>query len=95
MLNTTLEDQVKATLQLYIEYYQDDFLKDDLLTTSEWIQLRTIRDFLQHFYKTTLFLQEDCTTLDRVLFITNILRSIIKSALVCCIIFYIILANSF
>src|SRR5205814_8155135 len=49
MLDTALEDQVKAMLQLYIEHYQDDFLKDDLLTTSKWIQLHTIHDFLQHF----------------------------------------------
>src|SRR5579862_1679560 len=39
MLNTALEDQVKAALQLYVEHYQDDSLKDDLLTTSDWIQL--------------------------------------------------------
>ena len=56
ILNTALEDLVKAGLQLYVEHYQDDFLKDDLLTISEWIQLCTIRDFLQHFYKATLFL---------------------------------------
>jgi hypothetical protein len=36
MLNTALEDQVKAAFQLYVEYYEDDFLKGDL-TTSEWI----------------------------------------------------------
>jgi predicted RNase H-like HicB family nuclease len=35
MLDTALEDQVKAALQLYVEHYQDDILKDDLLTTSE------------------------------------------------------------
>jgi hypothetical protein len=95
MLNTALEDQVKAALQLYVEHYQDDFLKDDLLTTSEWIQLRTIRDFLQHFYEATQFLQGDRTTLERVLFTIDILRGMIKSALVSCTILYIILANSF
>ena len=83
MLNTALEDPVKAGLQLYVEHYQDDFLKDDLLTTSEWIQLRTIRDFLQHFYEATLFLQGDRTTLERILFTIDILRGMIKSALVC------------
>ena len=95
MLNTALEDQVKAVLQLYVEHYQDDFLTDDLLTTSEWIQLRTIRDFLQHFYEATQFLQGDRTTLERVLFTIDILRGMIESALVCHMILYIILANSF
>jgi hypothetical protein len=80
MLNTALEDPVKAAIQLYVEHYEDDFLKDDLLTTSEWIQLRTIRDFLQHFYEATQFLQGDRTTLERVLFTIDILKDMIISA---------------
>jgi hypothetical protein len=35
MLNVALEDKVKARLQLYVKHYQDDILKDDILTTSE------------------------------------------------------------
>jgi hypothetical protein len=81
MLNTALEDQVKATIQLYVEHYEDDFSKDDLLTTSEWIQLRTIRDFL-HFYEATQFLQGDRTTLERVLFTIDILKHMITTTLV-------------
>ena len=46
MLNIALEDQVKASIQLYVENYEDAFLEEDLLTTSEWIQLRTVREFL-------------------------------------------------
>ena len=83
MLNTALEDPVKAALQLYVEHYEDDFLIEDLLTTSEWIQLRTIRDFLQHFHEATLFLQGDRTTLDRVLFTVDILKNMIATSLVC------------
>jgi hypothetical protein len=94
MLNTALEDQVKAALQLYVEHYEDDFLKDDLLTISEWKQLRTIHDFLQHFHEATLFLQGDRTTLERVLFTIDILKNMITSALVCYIILSITLANS-
>jgi len=37
MLNMALEDLVKAVIQLYVEHYEDDFLKDDLLIISEWI----------------------------------------------------------
>jgi hypothetical protein len=40
MLCVALEEKVKAGLQLYVEYYEDD-LKDDILSTSEWIHLRT------------------------------------------------------
>ena len=35
ILNIALEDKVKAGLQLYVEHYQDDISKDDILTTSE------------------------------------------------------------
>ncbi len=83
MLNTALEDQVKAALQLYVEHYKDNFPKDNLFTTSEWIQLCMICDFLQHFHEATLFLQGDCTTLERVLFTIDILKDIITSALIC------------
>jgi len=34
MLYIALEDKVKAGLQLYIEYYEDD-LKDNILLTSK------------------------------------------------------------
>jgi hypothetical protein len=67
MLNVALEDKVKAGLQLYVEHYQDNISKDDILTTGEWVHLRTIRDFLQSFYEATLFLQGDRMTLERVL----------------------------
>jgi hypothetical protein len=63
MLCVALEDKVKAGLQLYVEHYEDD-LKDDILSTSEWIHLRTIRDFLQSFHEATLFLQGDRTIRD-------------------------------
>ncbi len=81
MLCVALEDKVKAGLQLYVEHYKDD-LKDDILSTSEWIHLRTIRDFLQSFHEATLFLQGDRTTLERVLESVDVLKDIIQTALV-------------
>ena len=45
MLCIALDDKVKAGLQQYVEDYEDD-LKDDILSTSEWIHLCTICDFL-------------------------------------------------
>jgi hypothetical protein len=83
MLSVALEDRVKAGLQLYVEYYQDSISKEDILTTSEWVHLRTIRDFLQSFYEATLFLQGDRTTLERVLESIDILEDLIQDALVC------------
>jgi hypothetical protein len=52
-------DKEKAGLQLYVEYYEDDFSKDDILSTSEWIHLRTIRDFLQYFSTKQLYFFKD------------------------------------
>jgi hypothetical protein len=82
MLCVALEDKVKAGLQLYVEDYKDD-LKDDILSISEWIHLRTIRDFLQSFHEATLFLQGDRTTLERVLESVDVLKDMIQTALVC------------
>ncbi|EED20078.1 hypothetical protein TSTA_033250 [Talaromyces stipitatus ATCC 10500] len=81
MLSVALEDKVKAGLQLYVEHYQDDVSKDDILTTSEWVQLRSIHDFLQFFHEATLYLQGDHTTLERVLESIDILQSIIQTTL--------------
>jgi hypothetical protein len=83
MLNVALEDSVRSALQLYVEHYQDDISKDDIPTTSEWVQLRTIRDFLQSFHEATMFLQGDGTTLERVLESIDLLQSKIQTALVC------------
>lgn len=82
MLTVALEDKVKAGLQLYVEQYQNDIPKDDILSTSEWVHLRTIRDFLQSFHEATLFLQGDRTTLERVLESIEILQDMIQAALV-------------
>jgi archaellum biogenesis protein FlaJ (TadC family) len=43
-----------------------------------------IRDFLQSFHEATLFLQGDRTTLERVLESVDVLKDMIKTALVCC-----------
>src|SRR5438045_6506572 len=85
MLCEAREDKVKAGLQLYVEYYEDN-LKDDILSTSEWIHLHTIRDFLQSFHEATLFLQGDRTTLERVLESVDVLKDMIQTALVYCMI---------
>lgn len=79
MLSVALQDQVKAGLQLYIEHYEKDIPTADILTTNDWIQLRTIHDFLNAFHDATLFLQGDRTTLERVLESIDTLQQIIQS----------------
>ena len=64
-----------------MEYYEDN-LKDDILSTSEWIHLHMIHDFLQSFYEATLFLQGDHMTLERVLESVDVLKDMIQTALV-------------
>ena len=96
MLSVALEDQVKAGLQLYVEYYEKDISKADVLTTDDWIQLRTIHDFLKAFYDATLFLQGDRTTLERVLELIDTLQEIIQTTQVCrTTSYYISFTNSF
>ena len=63
-----------------MEHYEKDIPREDVLTTDDWIQLRTTHDFLQAFYNATLFLQGDRTTLERVLESINTLQDIIQKA---------------
>ena len=95
ILSVALKDQVKAGLQLYIEHYEKDIPTADILTTNEWIQLRTIHDFLKAFYDATLFLQGDRTTLERVLESIDTLQGIIEITQVCRTTSYYIFTNSF
>jgi hypothetical protein len=48
-------------------------LEDDILTYQEWKKLRTIKEFLQPFYRATLFTEGDSTSIDRTLFAMDIL----------------------
>jgi hypothetical protein len=56
ILRTALENDVKPSIQLYIETHNQDFLDKDLITTIEWKQLRTIHNFLKFFYNAILAL---------------------------------------
>ena len=48
-------------------------LEDDELTLEDQRQLRTIKEFLEPFHDTTLYTEGDCATINRVLFIIDIL----------------------
>ena len=67
ILNVALKEKVKNALMVYVEYFKDKLLKEDKLINADWIQLRTTSKFLYSFYNATLYLEEERTTLERVL----------------------------
>ena len=56
--------------------------KKDLLSTEDWIQLRTICSFLEAFEGATIFLQGDEATLQRVLESMGILADFFEKTIV-------------
>jgi len=63
-------------LRPYIKAYclaHEEELEDDILSFKEWGRLRIIRDFLYLFTRATLFTEGDFTSINRMLFIMNIL----------------------
>ena len=42
MLSAALEDKVKSALSSYVEHYQKEISKEDILSIDDWIHLRTI-----------------------------------------------------
>ena len=48
-------------------------LEDDILTYQEWKKLRAIKEFLQPFYRATLFTEGDSTSINRTLFVIDVL----------------------
>lgn len=57
-------------------------LEADCLTPQDWKRLRTIKDFLQPFYRATLETQGDSATIDKVLFTMDVLVLWFEKALV-------------
>jgi len=57
-------------------------LEADYLTPQHWKRLRTIKEFLQPFYRATLETQGDSATIDKVLWTIDILIQHFESALV-------------
>ena len=64
-----------------------EFLQNNFLSPQDWETLHTILNFLQPFYQTTLATEEDCATINHVLFTMDILIKHFEKSLVSCIIF--------
>jgi len=69
-----LNPKIRTGLSLYIKEYQKNISKEDLLLIEDWIQLRTIHNFLKAFYNATLFVKGSRLTLKRVLDLIAILK---------------------
>jgi hypothetical protein len=80
MLSVALNDKLRHGLMLYEEQYQQNIAKEDHLTTDDWLQLRTIHDFLQGFHDATLYLEGCRTTLERALSSLATLERLIDNA---------------
>jgi hypothetical protein len=67
---------VLLELKIQVETYylaHEDELEEDILSSKDWKKLRTIKDFLVPFTRTTLFTEGDFTSIDRTLFVMDIL----------------------
>ena len=56
-------------------------LEDDYLSPQDWVQLRMILDFLRPFYRATKATEGDAATIDRILFMMDVLIQHFKRAL--------------
>ena len=73
-----LNPKIRTGLSLYIKEYQKNIPKEDLLSIEDWMQLRTIHNFLKAFYNATLFIKGSRPILKRVLESIAILKRTIQ-----------------
>jgi hypothetical protein len=59
-------------IEKYCENYENE-LEEDFLFHADWKKLRTIKDFLIFFSRTTFIIEEDSISINRTLFTMNIL----------------------
>jgi hypothetical protein len=77
----TVADQKAGAIDAYTKNHFDT-LQADYLSPEDWKRLRTIKEFLQPFYRATLETQGDHATIDSVLFTMDILVQYFETALV-------------
>ena len=63
---------LRPIIEKYCLNYEDE-LKEDILSPKDWKKLRTIKDFLAPFSRATLFTEGDSTSINRTLFIMDVL----------------------
>ena len=73
-------DQLAGSIDIYSKNHFAR-LKDDYLNPTDWEQLRTIKTFLQPFYRATLETEGDKATIDRVLFTMDVLVEYFRTSL--------------
>ena len=64
--------KLKGMVEKYYKNYENE-LKEDLLSHTNWKKFRTIKDFLTPFSRAILVIKGDSVSIDRTLFIINIL----------------------
>ena len=79
MLQVLLKE--KAYIDKYCEHFEHE-LQKDLLDLADWKKLRTINEFLQPFFRATLFTKGDEVSIDRTLFTMDILIKHIQISIV-------------
>jgi hypothetical protein len=84
MLNVTLETDVLNAVRNYTEIHINEGSLDrkDELSPSDIVLCRTIRSFLHVFYRTTLFLEGQQATIERVLQAIDVVQEHLQQSLV-------------
>src|SRR6266568_451604 len=73
--------ELRAAIGKYQEEYIDEFDEEDILNTTDWKALESIRDFLQPFERVTKETEGDHATLDKVLYTMDFMVEHFKTSL--------------
>ena len=73
--------KLKGMVEQYCEDYESE-LEEDLLSHADWKKLRTIKNFLTPFSRATLATERDSVSIDRTLFIMDILIKHLQETIV-------------
>ena len=86
MLNVALAK--RSGIERYCQNHETALQKDEL-SPDDWRRLRTIEEFLEPFYLATLFTEGHLATIDRVLFMMDVIQKHLQTSLVSITLFYI------
>jgi hypothetical protein len=98
MLSVALnEEKVKPALYSYIEKYVAEGSLDgkDVISSKQWNELRTMKEFLEIFSEATNLMQGKQATIELVLEAVDLLRDYFVSSLVCRTRLFLISINNF
>ena len=72
---------LRPVVEKYCQDHEDE-LEEDILSFQDWKKLRTTKDFLAPFSRATLLTEGDSTSIDRTLFIMDILIKHLQNEIV-------------